>query len=98
MKLVEELLNEISKEGLAAYGIKEVKRATESGAAKTLLLTDAFINKVREQDKYKEIDKMMKITEKTDGDIHIISSDHEGGQKLDGLGGIGAILRYKMDY
>jgi stalled ribosome rescue protein Dom34 len=32
------------------------------------------------------------------GEIHIISSEFDAGKKLDGLGGIGAILRYKMNY
>ncbi|MBI2646881.1 hypothetical protein HYW99_00215 [Candidatus Woesearchaeota archaeon] len=30
--------------------------------------------------------------------MEIISSEHEGGQKLDGLGGIAAILRFKINY
>jgi len=41
---------------------------------------------------------MMKIVDQTKGEIHIISSEYEGGRKLDGLGGIGAILRYKLNY
>ena len=31
-----------------------------------------------------------------DNSDSIISSEHEGGHKLDGLGGIAAILRYKL--
>jgi len=30
------------------------------------------------------------------GKITVISSEHDGGQKLAGLGGIGALLRYKL--
>jgi protein pelota len=40
---------------------------------------------------------MMKETDNAGGNVHIISADHEGGKKLDGLGGIAALLRYKMD-
>ena len=40
----------------------------------------------------------MKIVDKTKGEIEIISSEHEGGKKLDGLGGIAAILRFKLSY
>jgi len=98
MKVVEELLQEIAKDGLAAYGLKEVQQAAEAGAITKLLLTDKFIEKARAKEQYRTIDKIMKTAEKTDGEISIISGDHEGGQKLDGLGGIGAILRYKMQY
>jgi protein pelota len=40
----------------------------------------------------------MKTAEQTKAEIYIISSEHEGGKKLDGLGGMGAILRYKLNY
>ena len=41
---------------------------------------------------------MLKTTESIKGSVNIISSEHDGGKKLDGLGGIGAILRYKLNY
>jgi len=40
----------------------------------------------------------MKNTESMKGTVNIIGSDHDGGKKLDGLGGMGAILRYKLNY
>ncbi|MBW2982244.1 mRNA surveillance protein Pelota, partial [Candidatus Woesearchaeota archaeon] len=49
-----------------------------------------------EQDKYDRIDNIMKITDQTKGNITIISSEHEGGKKLDGLGGIAALLRFRI--
>ena len=54
--------------------------------------------KSREKQNYEKIDNMMKIADSMKGSINIISSDHEGGKKLDGLGGIAAILRYKLNY
>ncbi len=98
MKFVEELLSEISKDNLAAYGYKPVSEAVNTGAVKMLLVTDGYIQQVRENNHYSEIENIMKTTESTDGEVHIISSDHDGGKKLDGLGGLGAILRYKMNY
>ena len=44
------------------------------------------------------VEKIMKTTENSKGDIIIVSSEHDGGNKLDGLGGIGAILRFKLNY
>jgi len=98
INLVEELLTEISKNNLAVYGIKDTENATNAGAVKTLLITDSLIQKAREQDKYEKLDNLMKIADSMKGEISIISSEHEGGKKLNGLGGIGAILRYKLNY
>ncbi|MBU0536090.1 MAG: mRNA surveillance protein Pelota, partial [Nanoarchaeota archaeon] len=96
MKLVEELLSEISKEGIAAYGPKEVKSAVELGAVKSFLITDSCVQETREKGEYNKTESMMKLVEQNKGDIYIISSEHDGGKKLNGLGGIGAILRYKI--
>jgi protein pelota len=98
LKLVEELLTEISKEGNVAYGLKETEEAANSGAIKTLLLTDKLIFNLREKERYGKLEAIMKLVDGMKGDIKIISSGHDGGKKLDGLGGIGAILRYKMNY
>ena len=40
----------------------------------------------------------MKAVENAKGIVHIINSDHEGGKKLDGLGGVAGILRYRMEF
>jgi len=98
LKLVEVLLSEISKENLAAYGIKEVELSVNAGAVKTLLVTDSLIRKLREEESFDRLDKIMRTADKSNVDLHIINSEHEGGKKLDGLGGIGAILRYKLNY
>jgi protein pelota len=97
MNLVEDLLTAIAKKQASAYGIKEVEEAANAGAVKVLLITDSFIHKMREKEKYEVVDNIMKITDSTKGEIHIISSEHEGGKKLNGLGGIGALLRYKIN-
>ena len=96
--LVEELLLNIKKDDKAAYGIKEVELAINSGAVDKLLLTDNFIRKHRDKSEYYLIDELMKKTDQMKGEIMIISSEHDAGKKLDGLGGIGAILRYKLRY
>lgn len=97
-KVVDELLAEISKNNLATYGLKETKSAVNAGAAKMLLITDSFIHKKRQENKFEEIDSLMKTTEKLKGKIMIISSENDASKKLDGLGGIGSILRYKLSY
>jgi len=96
--LVEHLLTEISKKGLVAYGQKETKEAADAGAVDKLLLTDAFIFRMREADKFGPFETLIKQVDSMKGSIHIISSSHEAGHELDGLGGIAAILRYKLNY
>ena len=98
MNKVEELFTEIAKNNLAVYGIKETENASIMGAVKELLVTDSFIQKSRSENFYIKVDRLMKAVDKTKGDVEIISSEHEGGKKLDGLGGIAAILRFKLSY
>ena len=97
-KLVEELLTQISKNNLAAYGIRETKKAVEAGAVEKLLVLDTLIHEYRQKEKYDKLDFLMKTTDQTKGSVHIISSEHEAGQKLKGLGGIAAILRFKLEW
>ena len=98
LKLVESLLEEISKNNLAVYGLKETEKAVNAGAVEKLLVTDGLIQKTRLNKTYEKIDQMMKNIENMKGSVNIIGSDHDGGKKLDGLGGVGAILRYKLSY
>ncbi|NQV08799.1 mRNA surveillance protein pelota [Candidatus Woesearchaeota archaeon] len=98
IKLVEKLLFEISKNNLAAYGIKETEQASDAGAIESLLVTDSYIRKTREENIYEKVERIMKNTEKSRGKVTIISSENDAGKKLNGLGGIGAILRYKLSY
>ncbi len=94
--LVEELLKEINKGNLAAYGWKEVQQAVQAGAVHLVLLTDAFIRKRRLDGTYKEVDELLQAVDRLQGEIQIISAEHEGGKKLAGLGGIAALVRYKL--
>lgn len=98
MNKVEELFTEIAKNSLAAYGMKETKKASEMGAVKELLLTDSFIQKSRNENFYFEVENIMKAIDNANGEIEIISSEHDAGKRLDGLGGIAAILRFKLSY
>jgi protein pelota len=88
--LVEKLLAEVAKDGPATYGLAEVKRATDLGAVEALLVTDRQLRRERE-----ELDSLLEGVRKTKGKITIVSTEHEAGQRLAGIGGIGALLRFK---
>ena len=98
INLIEELLTEISKDNLAVYGFKEVEKALNAGAVNKLLVADSLIQKMRSDESFDKLDTLMKQTESLKGEVHIISTEHEGGKKLEGLGGIGGLLRYKLNY
>lgn len=94
---VEELLSRISKGGNAVYGESETIMAGNAGAVDTLLLTDEFISSKRVCGEYEGIDMLMKKVDSMKGGIIIVSHEHEGGRKLKGLGGIGALTRYRIN-
>ncbi|MBI2673154.1 mRNA surveillance protein pelota [Candidatus Woesearchaeota archaeon] len=96
--LVERLLMEIAKDNLGVYGFNETKDAVRAGAVEVLLVSDDLIKKLREKEEYEGLDNLMKNVEAASGEIFIISVEHDAGKKLKGLGGIGAILRYKLKY
>lgn len=94
--LVEQVLQEINKDNLAVYGWTDVQKAVLAGAVSELIVTDKTIKQYKEQKKYQELDDLMKKVDALQGKIHIITSEHDSGKRIDGLGGITALLRYKL--
>lgn len=88
-KLVENLLEEIKKNGLAVYGEKEVVTAISSGAVKRLIISDKIV-------RTKTGEKLLKLSKEKNNEFTIINTMHESGKKFDGIGGIGALLRFKI--
>lgn len=87
--LIEKLFEEIKKNGLATYGKDEVKNALINGAVDRLLITDILIRKdVGEE--------LLRLAKENKSEFTIINTMHEAGKKMDGIGGIGALLRYKI--
>jgi protein pelota len=87
--LVEELLTEISKDGNYAYGKAEVESAVSAGAVQKLLVTDKLVRE-------KKVDELLKMAQGNRSEIAIINAHTDSGKKLESLGGLGAILRYKI--
>jgi len=84
---VQSFLEEVRKDGLAVYGMAETKRALESGAVAALMVSE---------EKLPEASAMLDVAESTGAEIRIISSTHEAGEMFLGMGGVGAMLRYKL--
>lgn len=88
-RLMEQLFSEIGKSGMYAYGDESVKSAVEAGAVSVLLVLDT---KVRSS----AADRLIRTVEESKGEFVIVSSLHEAGRRLDSLGGVAALLRYRM--
>lgn len=95
LRAVEQLLVEIGKDGLAAYGLEEVERAVGARNIASLLVSTKFIEAARERELFERVDALISATVAARAVLLIVDSGHPGGTKLDGLGGIAAILRYK---
>jgi len=90
--LFEKLLEEISKSsGLAAYGLDEVKKALKYGAVEKLLISDEFLRS------YQGSDRLIETVRGKKGEAVIVSMEHDAGERLQKLGGIGAILRFPIE-
>lgn len=92
--IIDKLLQSISKD-IACYGLKETKEKINNGAVSELLVSQKFLQKMREEERYKELESLMIACEQMDGEVHIISSD-EAEKNLDSLTGIAGILRWKI--
>ncbi|MBU0685374.1 MAG: mRNA surveillance protein pelota [Thermoplasmatota archaeon] len=88
-RLMELLFSEIGKNGMFAYGDESVKSAVVAGAVSVLLVLDT---KVRSS----AADGLIRMVEGSKGEFVIVSSLHEAGRRLDSLGGVAALLRYRM--
>jgi protein pelota len=88
-KFIEKLFEEIKKDGLATYGENEVKHALYSGAVERLLIADNLIRQ-------KKGEELLKLAKESNSDFTIINTMHEAGKKIEGIGGIAALLRYKI--
>ncbi|HDM66797.1 MAG TPA: mRNA surveillance protein pelota, partial [Thermoplasmatales archaeon] len=89
-KLIEQLFEEIKKNGLVGYGEREVETLLESGAVKHLLITEKLL---REENG----EKLLRLAQRYNADFTVVSISHDAGRKLDGLGGVAAFLRFKLE-
>ncbi|MDG6244457.1 MAG: mRNA surveillance protein pelota [Methanolobus sp.] len=92
-RLIDDLLREISMDGKAAYGVEEVRNALEYGSIEVLLVADEMLRIEREKG---GIDSFLQDVENIQGKIVVFSTIFEPGQKLLALGGIAALLRFKI--
>lgn len=89
--LVQSMMEEVSKDGKATYGLEKIRVAAEAGAIEKLLVSDEILRKRGE-----EVEPVIERARNTGGKVFIISSEHDAGKQLARMGGLGALLRYKL--
>jgi protein pelota len=94
-KLIERLMVEISIDGKATYGYDQTKKAIEFGAVDILMIADETLRNFREKGS-QGIENLMKEVERSRGRVVIFSTEFEPGQRLEKLGGIAGLLRFKV--
>ncbi len=93
VQLVEKVLEHIARNtGLATYGLREVEEAVNYGAVETLLVLDELLKGEHRE----RIEELMDAVRYSRGEVVIVSSEHEGGEKLKALGGLAALLRFRV--
>ena len=88
-KLVEDVLTEIARNGPVAYGPEEVQWAVSLGAVDTLIVLDSAVRK-------NLYGPLMSSVENARGKVVVVSERFEAGVKLEALGGVAALLRFKL--
>lgn len=88
-RLVEEVFSRIAKDSPAIYGSVEVQNAAKIGAVETLLLTYTYLQKHNP-------DRLIETVKQHRGEVHVVSPDHDAGERLDAIGGIAALLRFPV--
>jgi peptide chain release factor subunit 1 len=73
---------------LATLKEKDTKTALEYGAVKTLILSKSLDKKIAKE--------LKTMAENISSDVEIVSNDTEEGKQFENLGGIGAVLRFKV--
>jgi protein pelota len=88
-QFIERLFEEIKKNGLALYGKQEVFEALQKGAVEHLLVSDQFVRR-------NDGETYLAFAKKTQSHFIIINTMHDSGKKFEGIGGVAALLRFKI--
>ncbi|MFP4045853.1 MAG: peptide chain release factor aRF-1 [Candidatus Aenigmatarchaeota archaeon] len=103
--LVEKVLNRLREDGKVAYGLQQVLKSIELGAAETILVSedlewedvptddDRLPKGYEEKDIVKVLEKMV---EDVGGELKTISRDTQEGEQLYEMGGVAALLRFRI--
>jgi protein pelota len=98
-ELIDDLMERIADGSEAAYGPQQVAKAADYGAIEHLLVLDERLRVERagDGDWDVDVDDIVETAEQKGGEVTVFSSEFDPGQQLANLGGIAALLRYRLD-
>ncbi len=88
-RVVEELKALIATNGPCTYGRKEVSDAVDAGAVEKLIISDTLLRDG-------SVNDMMKSAEEKKATVFIVTSRWDPGKQIESLGGVAAVLRYRL--
>ena len=90
VRLMDEILLRIATDGAVAYGIGDVRKAVAYGAAETVLVSDTLLRD-------EEATRVIEQAERINASVVVLSTEFEPGERLAALGGVAALLRYRLE-
>jgi protein pelota len=88
-------------DGRAWYGPREVERAVEKGAVGrgggVLLISNALFRAQDVKERKRWVGLVDRVREVEGGEVRVLSSLHESGQRLEALGNVAAILTFPLE-
>lgn len=100
-KLMDEFLEHLRKDtNRATYGAREVEHAVDQGAVGrgggVLIISNRLFRAQEVGERKRWVGLVDRVREIEGGDVRVLSSDHESGKRLDGLGGVAALLTFPI--
>ena len=95
MTITSKALARIGAGNKVAYGLQDVRAAAQLGSIDTLLVSEKLPMQLDAEGRG-QLENLIRSVEDGKGSVWMISPRHEGGEKLERLGGICALLRYSL--
>lgn len=100
-KLIDDFLEQLRKEtNKATYGPREVESAVDQGAVGrgggVLIISNRLFRSQDVAERKRWVSLVDRVRDVEGGEARILSSDHESGKRLDGLGGIAALTTFPL--
>jgi protein pelota len=100
-KLMDDFLEQLRKEtNKATYGPREVESAVGQGAVGrgggVLIISNRLFRSQDVAERKRWVSLVDRVRDVEGGEVRVLSSDHESGRRLDGLGGVAALLTFPI--
>ncbi|KTG08327.1 mRNA surveillance protein Pelota [Haloprofundus marisrubri] len=96
---IDDLMERIAEGAKAAYGVEQVAQAADFGAVEELLILDSRLRDERQGrgDWNLDVNDIIETVEQKGGEVTVFSAEFQPGQQLKNLGGVAALLRYRLE-